>query len=372
MHHAFSACSAIFATMLLLLTARTAVSAEPPPWPADETSVLFCYRSPRNIIAFAADGTRQQSYGVVPSDFKAFGFTYPEAGGGLVLMRGRYQAKGVEAFLAKRLAEAPALTLEALFTPAGPTAAPGVIAAIAGAAGNDLALVQGPDGLAVELRGTQPQRHLLAVATTAATHVVTTVTDGRLLAWVDGVAQPAQPAVLARQAEPTVLVGADHDGTRPWAGTLHALAIYARPVDAVAHLTALRQRLAARPAIPRTSVEVEAVEVSSTPSPNAIAPYYRGLVVCSHRVLRVRAGPTPRNAVIKIAHWGVMGGVTLAVKGLKPGDRQLLVIEAMDAHPYLKPEHTSENLDGDLDAPLFYEISGWSIRTALTATAAKP
>jgi len=335
-------------------------------WPVDEAGVLFCYRSPHDVVAFDADGARKQSYGVVPSDLRAYGFTYSDAGGGLVLVRGRYQAKDVSDFLVRRLAAATAVTLEATFTPAGAATAAGLIVALGGPDGNDLALVQGPDGLAVEVRGGTPVHLVLAPAASVSMHAVVTVSDGQLHAWVDGVARPPQPAVLARQPAASIIIGSEQDGARPWSGTLHTLALYDRSVDAAAHQAAMLRRLGARPVIPRTTLEVEVVEVSATPTPNGIAPYYRGLVVCSYRVLRVIDGPAPDAAIIKIAHWGVMGNRQLAVKDLKVGNRQHLAIEAMAAHPYLSPEHLSEDLNDNLDAPLFYEVSGWSLRAALT------
>lgn len=354
--------------LLVLLAFAPLAAADPPAWPADPAGLLFCYRSPRDIVAFEADGTLKQAYAVVPSDLRPSGFTYPAAGGGLVLVQGRYLAKGLSEFLAAQLPAAPAVTLEVLFTPAAvPAPAAGVVAALGGPDGLDLALVQDPAGLAIELRGAAPQRLALVPAVAGPMHVVATIAGGSLAATVDGVAIAAQPAALTSQAAPDVVFGAARDGSRPWSGELHAFALYRRAVDAAAHRAALLARLAARPVIPRSEIEAEVVEVTPTPAPATLAQYYRGLVVCTYRVLATRSGPAP-PAIIKVAHWGVMANRKLAVKDLKPGDKQVLSVEPFEAHLYLKPEHTSESLEDHLDAPVYYEVSGWSLRTALAAT----
>lgn len=342
----------------------------PAAWPRED-GLLFAYASRQDIYAFDEDGTRKRGYAVVPSDLRANGLTAPDRAGGLALVRGSYRAQGLMPHLLPRLLAATAVSIQACVTADGSSAAPAVIAALAGPDGTDLALVQVGDEVQVEVRADPPVRVPIGRIGSGPVHLMASFSaGGAVRTWRDGVAGPAATvpvAALPQQEKRTVWLGDDPTGSRPWRGVLHSAALHARAADdaeAAAAAAACRARTAAAAPVAATTVEAVLVAASTVPDPQSIQPYYRALVACSYDVRRVISGPAI-PARITVMHWGVMGGRKLALAEAAPGAVHTLVLEPFAAHAHLAPDFLNNGLDEQAaEDPVFYDIGLWSLRAS--------
>lgn len=336
-------------------------------WPQDESGLLFCFRSVRDMIAFDADGTRKQVYGVNRFGLQALGFVWSDPDGALVLLRGRYVTQDATAFLQPALAGAAAFSLEVFANPGG---SGGLIAGLSGPGGLVCALVEDGTGLVLRCGGVDPRSFPLGRVGSGPVHALISIGSGQAQVFLDGKPLPALAIPAPVFAEGVrIVLGGDHDGVLPWRGTVHQVALFARSGDATqaAEGTArLRARLAGRPALPTSAVECELVQTASIPAPQRLAPYFRALAACTYRVVRVLDGPPISAPIIKVAHWSVMNGARLGIRGQRVGSRQVFRLVDFARRPDLGSEFISES-PGDEDAPIYFDDSAWSVTSYLAA-----
>ena len=95
---------------------------------------------------------------------------------------------------------------------------------------------------------------------------------------------------------------------------------------------------------------------SKVPTPKSISPYTEALVVYEYEVVRVLRGLyLPKH--IRVAHWAVLGGESLASGQLAEGDTVSLEVCDFNADPKLETVHLSDTLDFDFDLPLYFDLS---------------
>ena len=98
------------------------------------------------------------------------------------------------------------------------------------------------------------------------------------------------------------------------------------------------------------------VELSRIPSPAAIAPYRRALVVNRYDVVLVAAGRYAEKQIM-VAHWAIRDSRVLPTAARDKSKTYRLVLEPFDEHPELEGERLIMDSD-EFGLPLYYEIRG--------------
>jgi len=96
------------------------------------------------------------------------------------------------------------------------------------------------------------------------------------------------------------------------------------------------------------------VELSRIPSPAAIAPYRRALVVNRYDVDRIAEGRYAEKQIM-VAHWAIRDGKMLPTAVRDKTKTYCLVLEPFDEHPELEGERLIMDSD-EFRLPLYYEI----------------
>jgi len=189
-------------------------------------------------------------------------------------------------------------------------------------------------------------------------HVVVTVADGALTAYMDGRKVSFYddvPMDLSVWEEPQLWFGAAPDGSGDWSGRLEGIALYNRALsrdEVQRHYRAYAERLTGRTPLP--TLEADALLTRKRDIPKDTA-YPNTLVVFDYRVDAVREGAYNRRQAL-VAHWGNLNGRRqIATEELRVGHAYRIRIEPFDAHPELAALQIVMNLD-DLHLPLFYAI----------------
>lgn len=95
------------------------------------------------------------------------------------------------------------------------------------------------------------------------------------------------------------------------------------------------------------------VEMSSTPSLQAIAPYKQALVVHCYEISAEDRESLGLDRIL-VAHWGIKEGVVLPVT-LEVGKKYDLMLEPFDAHPELEGERVVLDVE-EFDLPMYYDV----------------
>jgi hypothetical protein len=134
--------------------------------------------------------------------------------------------------------------------------------------------------------------------------------------------------------------GAGPRDKKPWHGSLAAVALYARFVDAAEAAdrhAALAGRLGRPPAAPPIPARGRLVALTPVPDPASIAPYRRALVVASYEI--EEGPPELRGKRVPVATWGILDGrVVSSTARLETGRTRALRLEPFAARPELESE----------------------------------
>lgn len=216
------------------------------------------------------------------------------------------------------------------------------------------------------LHGRAPVIELFTFSDTEPHHVVVTYEPGKLKAYVDGkqVLDSDQVTGDLKWGYGELVFGGNHNsGRQRWRGRMRNMALYARaltPEEVRNHYTVIQPDI--RP-LPRIAVRAELHAVSTTPTPESIAPYTEALIVNEYKVQEVLEhsgewnGPkVEAGQTIRVYQWGLMHRKPTENASLKPGAVRELTLEAYEAHPgKLDEVVTAHELDLASDAPLLYE-----------------
>jgi hypothetical protein len=335
-------------------------------WPSDRAGLVFACGGPGELLAMDPAGGRYPIYSF-SSHLRSHGWARKDRFGTLVLARGCWSAKDVDAGLAKRAAAADAFSLSCVIEPGTvPCAEPGVIAALSGEGGRGFSLRQ--EGAAITLTinddGGAHHVELLRLADQTAVHLAVSWSAGAMTAWRDGAvcAQAKLPASLAAWTPGHLVFGGELDGHAAWRGRLDGIALRARPLDNDEVATDARLWAARRQARDNLSVTVRAklVRLSPPPALDSLPPYYQALVGSIVEVQEVLKGACAERKLV-VYQWAVLDLQVTPYRELWKNGTAVLRLEPMEANPQLSSEHTSDDLEGQgVDLPALIDTgAGW-------------
>jgi len=193
-------------------------------------------------------------------------------------------------------------------------------------------------------------------------HLIVTYTAGRLAAYLDG-QQVTNDASIGGTLEVWreglhLLVGAGPGGDLPWNGVVEGIALYGHlvlPEEAQRNAVAYAERSEDRVPVESARVLARRRALSSAPSPEEITPYRDGLVVHEYDVLEVREGELGAQ-VIRVAHYAVQAGAAQEVAASLKAEVLELKVERFDENPQVESIFLVDELDIDLDVPLYLDV----------------
>jgi hypothetical protein len=195
-------------------------------------------------------------------------------------------------------------------------------------------------------------------------HVVVTYKSGLLVCYLNGkaVSQTNFENGTFKEwhgSSYTLIFGNEVGGVRPWEGYLDGVAIYSRfiePGEAERKFKLANVRIAARPQIDRKIVRAEMLQKADSPSPEAITPYRRALVVNRYKIKEAQDAKLV-NQTVQVAEWALLDAkVPATYAHATPGHVIELNLEPYEAHPQLESERLASDVPS-LDEDLYYSVS---------------
>jgi len=187
--------------------------------------------------------------------------------------------------------------------------------------------------------------------------LLTNVPTGNLDGWGQ-LAEPvglSKPSPYQNSSSTRELVFGDRD--RFWPGQLDHIALYQR-VREEAEVRQSYQSLAGdlerRTPARRMMVEARLAELTAIPTPAAISPYRRALVVNRYNDIQVIKGQCPDQQLM-VAHWVILDGQVLDTARRQKDKVYRMTLEPFDEHPELEGERLVMESE-DYALPLFYEV----------------
>jgi hypothetical protein len=230
-------------------------------------------------------------------------------------------------------------------------------------------LGQQDDHLVLRLQTTNTSRNgmdfkLAPVEPGRTYHVLVTYKAGLLVCYLDG--KIATESNLENGSfkewhgsSYTLIFGNEVGGVRPWEGYLDSVAIYSRFIgsdEAARKFKLANARIATRPQIDRKIVRAEMLQKADSPSPEAITPYRRALVVNRYRIKEAEDTKLV-NQTVQVAEWALLDAtVPPTYAHATPGHVVELNLEPFEAHPQLESERLASDIPS-LDEDLYYSVS---------------
>lgn len=232
---------------------------------------------------------------------------------------------------------------------------------------SDFVLMQDGDALVCRFRTEEKGKvrrgelRLGAISIGDPVHVAITYAPwGQLRGFIDGREVAGKDAISGSVKNWTakrMTFGGGNAGSS-WSGCIDGVAIYdagldPQQIECHAKLNAARIEHRTKP----DGIEVVAKleEITPVPSPEAIAPYRRCLLIHRYRVEQVISG-TEQSAgdEILVAHWGILDGEIVPEGTLQEGASYRLRVEPFEDHPQLVSERTDMSTTA-FDLPLYYD-----------------
>jgi len=193
-------------------------------------------------------------------------------------------------------------------------------------------------------------------------HLVVTYSAGRLAAYLDGQQVADEDGICGtldvwREGVPLV-VGAGPGGDHPWNGVVEGVVLYGHfvtPDEARRNAVAYAERRQERVPVESARVLARRRALSSAPTPEEIIPYLDGLVVHEYDVLDVREGELGEE-VIRVAHYAVQAGAAQDVTASQKAGALELRVEPFEENPQVESIFLVDELDLDLDVPLYLDV----------------
>jgi hypothetical protein len=339
-------------------------AAIPVVWPSDRDQAVFVWGTARHDNLVDIDGV-QRVYNVLPRGRGRLDRNYAMAVGG-----GAFVSPDVDEAMLRRLTSSNKLTVEAVVRP-GATLQDGparIVSFSTDGGSRNFTLAQQGDELVFRLRtpqtgvnGSNPETPLCSIPTGRYTHVLVTYSPGRLVCYSNGVKVIDTDRIQGdfRNWGPQHIVfGDEWRDDRDWDGVLEGIAVYSRVLDAPearANYEAYRRILEAREAVQETDARVTLIARSDVPRLEDIQPYREALVVYEYDIEGVTRGPMVAGR-IRVAHWAILDGETLAVARWDDGQKQRLRLEPFEDNPQLETFYMSDTLAPDFDVPLYYAV----------------
>ncbi len=343
-------------------------------WPISREGLLFAFQSGEQpSLQRNADGTgfetpTPRSWGQIRPDRHG---ALETAGGGQV-----FDAAGPRSIEAVRTSNA--LSAEVVFRShalrqQGPAR---ILSLSTSTSARNLTIGQQHEHITLRLRtpstganAVNPSPVLVPVDTGREQHLLVTYqAPGRLVVYADGNEVLRRDDLIAGDLsnwEPMpLLLGDELTRDRNWRGRIEAAALYDRaltPEEARRAYEAWRERLAARPTVPRWRVRTAVLALSPQPTLDQISPYREGLLLAEHRVLESAPGDDdtpPAGVILRIAHWALLDGTPVrATEALRVGTEAWYSIEPWSEQPQVQALFLADELDIDLDTPQYLDVS---------------
>ena len=345
---------ALAAGLWLGVTPPHAAAAQAPAWPK-VPGAAFALRngSPTTpVVAFDDKGRELLAFNCAPRGRGLLGRFND-----LVCDGGSFHAQQAGPWIGLQVAKSGAFTLEVTLTPAqAPLKTPGVVLAYGDDAAEDAALLQDKGGLSLRLGGTQLIK-LLEPEAGKPVHVLIACDKEKWVAYRDG--RTVQSGPLAASAPAwgarQLVMGAAWSGADPWRGRMEELAVFPRALtaeEAAGEAAASKALQAGRK--PATTVRFRGTVLRQAKTSDlvAIRPYTRSMTAAEYKVEQVLEGEW-KQPTITVLHWMIMDSKRLPIADRKLDTAVELSVERLDQQPQLV-ECRSDELEGDIDADLFY------------------
>ncbi|RPI87789.1 MAG: hypothetical protein EHM42_04900 [Planctomycetaceae bacterium] len=335
--------------------------AERPRWPAAPERCVYLWRDSRSQNEVRDAKGAIQNCGV-----EARGAAHFDRRFAMFCRGGWFEAAGGAPQALERCAAGNAYSLELLMTPDSVArTANGPIMAIVDSAGLPQLVIE-QEGAQVYVRASGPStgrpiRLLLGTLSSSRPHhLALTVESGKPRAWWDG-----SPVRLGRTRLPSsrpwrdgsLRFGSTGTTTNHWHGRIERVFLSDNALDS-ATVTAdhrlIQEEIADRR--PAAQIRLRGVVKQTTPepSPAAVAPYRRALVLHHVRVEQVVSGRLTASDIL-LARWGLLDG--RKVGGAVPAvDETIdLLVEPLLDHPELESERQLIEVD-EFDLPAYYDV----------------
>ncbi|MAF08901.1 hypothetical protein CMK11_00480 [Candidatus Poribacteria bacterium] len=334
-------------------------------WPSDRSGAVFVRGTSRSDNLVSAGGV-ERAYDAHPR-----GMARLDRNFAMSVASGAFVAPDVDDALLRDLRAANRLTVEAVVRPdsldqTGPAR---IVSFSTDSGSRNFTLGQDGDTLVFRLRtpatganGANPETALCKIAAGRYTHVVVTYSPGRLVCYRDGVKALDTDRIkgdLANWERHHLIFGDEWRDSRDWRGAIEGVAIYRRVLDAAearANYEAYRRVLESRDAVPELDARAKLLTRSDVPSLSEIQPYREALVVYEYDVENVMSGQDVAGR-IRVAHWAILDGETLAVARWDEGQSLRLHLEPFANNPQLETFYMSDTLEPDFDVPLYYAVT---------------
>jgi len=332
-------------------------------WPGNQNGLVFLWEDgAKTNEIIGSDGTPGATCRALPRGLAKYG-RYRE----MDLAGGAFVAEDADARLLTALKQSQQLSIEALITPNHLEQQSASIITFASSEGScNFTLAQEGDKLVLRLRtsstgenGTEPPVELCRLSGTRPHHVVVTYAPGSLACYLDGEPVPATPSVsgdFSNWSPQHLTFGDDWDGGHNWAGRLEGITIHNRVIgaaEAKRRYALYTRRLQERRPAPQLVVGAKLLRTTPAPTPQAIAPYRRALVVYEYQVDEVLAGSYAQKRLL-VAHWAILDARVLPANR-KIGQSYRLTLEPFKDHPQLESERLVQESD-EFDLELFYDV----------------
>lgn len=240
----------------------------------------------------------------------------------------------------------------------------------------DLMAVRTADGIAVILLAIEngyltlqvigalepdaPVTRTLAPAPDGPAHVTITMDTESVHTFIDGTHISTAHGLMSLPPETIGTLfhfGGGPSANRNWSGFMEGIRIYGRALDAttVQHEAMIHTERARQRPPPRTiRLQARLLHASSTPTPEEIAPYRRGLLQNQYEIVDVLEGDFPGDQIL-INHWVILDGEVIETLQWQEGDIYEFLIEAVEDRPELEGERVSTDVP-DLTLPEFLDI----------------
>jgi hypothetical protein len=334
-------------------------------WPSDRSGAVFVHGTAQSDNLVSAGGV-DRAY-----DAHARGLARLDRNFAMSVGAGAFVAPDVDDALLRELRGSNRLTVEAVIRPdsldqTGPAR---IVSFSRDSSARNFTLGQAGDTLVFRLRtpatganGSNPETALCKIPAGRYTHVVVTYSPGRLVCYRDGVKTLDTDRIkgdLANWEPHHLIFGDEWRDNRDWRGVIEGVAIYRRVLDAAearANYEAYQRVLEGREAVPELDARAKLLARSDVPSLSQIQPYREALVVYEYDVENVMSGQAV-DGRIRVAHWAILDGETLAVARWDEGQSLRLHLEPFANNPQLETFYMSDTLEPDFDVPLYYAVT---------------
>jgi hypothetical protein len=200
------------------------------------------------------------------------------------------------------------------------------------------------------------------LSTSEPTHVIVSYRSGQLTGYVNGEKALDTNAVQGDLGTWSALdllqFGMGPGSISGWNGAIEGVALYSRFMEAgeaAANASAYLDLVAKREPVERIELRGKLVGRSHAPTLKEIVPYQEALVMYEYQVLEVLGGELG-DEIVRVAHWGILGGSPQPILEREEGDEHRLALEPLERNPQVENTYLSDTLELRLDLPAYLAV----------------